>query len=186
MGRYPPGRSARRITKRSADQVSSTAAILLSTRPADRPAVRADGGLAEVGGYPGGFFGHAIQRPPDGVRRVRHVPKCRARAAAFNGGVPGALRGNASCLLRARRSHRCVRAETEDHVVCAAAGTAMDLDVLRERGKREPGGRVGEQHPVARFHTEFAGQRCTRTSGHATDDIRRRRGTARHRPGRIS
>src|SRR5215472_281 len=61
------GRSLSRWTKRSPDQVSSTAQTLLSTKPASRPISRIRSSVRSVS-TPEAFLGHAIHNPPAGER----------------------------------------------------------------------------------------------------------------------
>src|SRR5262249_54962269 len=77
------GRSLTRITKRSPDQVSSTAQTLLSTRPACKPISRTRSSVKSVG-TPEAFLGQAIQRPPAGERRWANGRNFLARSARLS------------------------------------------------------------------------------------------------------
>ena len=76
-------RSARRITKRRPDHVSSMAQTLLSTRPAARPTSRTTFSSRSVA-TPEARFGQAIQRPPAGSRAPASAANRRRRSRALS------------------------------------------------------------------------------------------------------
>src|SRR5262249_37553968 len=98
--------------------------------------------LIQVGRDPG-----AALRPGDPQSPGRRGPPMQCRPPAFQ--APA------------------VRAETDDHLVRAFAGTAHHPRTGRRLTQVEPCRRAVEQDVRVRGDTEFLGQRRTRISGHA-------------------
>src|SRR3569623_3708560 len=75
-------RSARRITRRSPDQVSSIAQTLLSTRPVGSATSRTTCSCTSVGSFDAAV-GHAIHTPHAGAIRGRIFASCASNTARF-------------------------------------------------------------------------------------------------------